>query len=449
MKSILLGGITLLWGLTALSQTFTKDQVKEDLLQLADKIREFNPGLRAYNPFFDQKVDSIIGSLDSEYNKYESYALISQICALSNEGHFEIGQWTDNVKNEILNDSKPFLPFSVIIVDRKLYVNGDYTDDAVLQVGDQINSINGMSDDDIINKLQLVTPSDGDIETYQYKKIEDNFPWYYYFYIEQPERFDLELTRDDEEKKLEISALTKTERQNNFKKRNESKITEESMDDVFELKLEDGYAYLHLKSFDWRLVEKYDLKADDFYADIFEKINAHGSSSLIVDLRGNTGGRKAFGEGIVPFVRVENEVPFLIKNTSWKGKVKTVKKAKSTKNPYDGTIYVLVDGYTYSVGGIIARYLQELNGAVTIGEETGTRYEGFVAGSAQYTTLPHSAIRIGVPCYLKEFPVSSLQTTANRGLIPQYEVQVSLEDRLEKRDPVLEKALELIKKNTP
>ncbi|MEM7297024.1 MAG: S41 family peptidase [Bacteroidota bacterium] len=253
--------------------------------------------------------------------------------------------------------------------------------------------------------------------------------------------------RGEEEVKLAVKALTKTARQSNAKARIKSKAVEASINNVFELKLESEYAYLYLKTFDWRQVEKYDLKADDFYSDIFQKINDHGSSNLIVDLRGNTGGRKAFGEGIVPFIHVDKEVPFLIKNTSWKGKVKAVKKAKPSKNPFNGIIYVLVDGYTYSVGGIIARYLQELNGAITIGEETGTRYEGFVAGSAQYTTLKHSAIRIGVPCYLKEFPSSSVQNTSNRGLLPQHEVVVSLADRLEKRDPVMDFALDLIQKN--
>ncbi|NQZ75474.1 MAG: hypothetical protein HRT61_05090 [Ekhidna sp.] len=429
-----------------LSQSLSVDQVKEDLNQLYMDIVSFNPGLYKYNPNFDSRADSLISSLKGgDYNKYQAYTFISQLCALSNEGHFEIGQWSDDVHAPIITGRASFLPFSIFLLDDRIYIEHDMSAEASLEEGAEILEINGRKSAEILKKLRSVTPSDGSIQTYQTKKIAYNFPWFYFFYLEQSDSFNLTLRQGDQVENVLVAALDRDQRIENFKARTVLAAKKEpSIADFYELKLEDEYAYLRLKSFDYRLVEKYKLKGSSFYQDIFGRIAGHGKGKLIVDLRGNMGGRNEFGDEIVPFIYKNEEVfPYLLRNTSWKGKTRYKKIKKASRDLYQGDVYVMVDGNTYSTGAVVAWALRELNGAVFIGEETGTRYEGFVAGSKQYTTLTNSQIRVGVPCYVKEFATSKIQETTNRGLIPDHVVKASVEDVLEGRDPVMEFTLKI------
>jgi hypothetical protein len=82
--------------------------------------------------------------------------------------------------------------------------------------------------------------------------------------------------------------------------------------------------------------------------------------------------------------------------------------------------------------------LREYGGATVVGEETGTRYEGFVAGSQETITLPHSRLQIGIPRYVNTYPGSEIQVSENRGLIPDLEKELTIKELLSEEDEWLE-----------
>jgi len=90
--------------------------------------------------------------------------------------------------------------------------------------------------------------------------------------------------------------------------------------------------------------------------------------------------------------------------------------------------------------------LKEYGEAIFIGEETGTCYEGFAAGSKQYVTLKNAQFRIGIPRYHITFDQSKKQITSNRGLLPDYEIEPIIQDLLEEKDLYMAKAMELTHK---
>ena len=128
---------------------------------------------------------------------------------------------------------------------------------------------------------------------------------------------------------------------------------------------------------------------------------------------------------------------------SWKGKIRKYKLPKVSKSNFEGEIYVLVNGASFSAASSLARYLKEYSNATIIGEEGGGRYEGFVAGSKQHLSLPNSQIKLAIPRYLNYFPKSQKQTTSNRGIIPDYEVKHRIQDYIKGTDPVKSKALSM------
>jgi hypothetical protein len=168
------------------------DAIKEDLQLLRANILDFNPAVDIYTPDFLPKAVEIISSVDGEMSIYAAFALISKMCAEANEGHYELGTWTDPVHKDIRNDRAPFFPVAIYLIDDKIYVRGDFSNEGYLSPGDQIVSINGHADHVILDHLRQFVPSDGYIETYRDKQIAAGFPWLYYLYISQTRQFNIE-----------------------------------------------------------------------------------------------------------------------------------------------------------------------------------------------------------------------------------------------------------------
>ncbi|MCT4622234.1 MAG: S41 family peptidase [Schleiferiaceae bacterium] len=437
--------LTLILGVFKSPAQFSQEQVQEDFQFLEQSIKTYNPALFLYNPDFEEHTEQLFASFpDRPLNRFDHFKLMSTLCALSNEGHFGLGNWQDTVHNGFMQNRFKYLPVAISIIDGGIYVWKDYSNERLLASGDKIVSVNGMNIQDILATLKEAYPADGQIETFTIKIIENGLSWLYYLYIDQPEYYDIELTTG---KTYRIKAITRNKQGENVAAYFPKKEKEE-IDAFSTLKYKDNTAILVLPSFDRQRAEKFKVSSKKFYAQIFEELNEKEVTSLIIDLRDNTGGRNEFADDLVPFILKQNEsTAFLKKTISWEGKEKTYKMPKKSKDVFNGEIYVLVNGHTYSAGHTAARYLKEFGNAMIIGEETGTRYEGFAAGSQQYVTLPNLGIQIAIPRYHIQFPASELQPTSNRGLLPNHAIHATWESKLEEKDLHMIKAFDLISKN--
>jgi C-terminal processing protease CtpA/Prc len=433
------------------SQSFNVMELEEDYAYLIDKIEEINPALEAYNPNFEKEANAVMGSVESELNLLDHFANVSRIVCQSNEGHFGLGNWQDTLHKGFLNNSFSYLPLHVKVLNKRLFIWNNYSSSDLAHKGDEILSINGKSTAEVINELFQYIPSDGQIETYKEKQLGSGFNWMYYLYLGQPKQFKLILKgyESKQEKEVEISAITRSEMGRNYKSRNTTPTVKEEkagQQEVFENSIGDSYALLTLKTFNRAKLEKHDIKAAKLFKSIFKDYQEREVRHLIIDLRDNSGGRKEFPIGILPFVLQQDKKGIYQTAISWKGKEKNYKLPSKSKYAFTGTIYVLVNGGTYSAGSVMARYLKEYGNAIVIGDETGTRYEGFAAGSEEIIFLPHSGFRISIPRYWKKFPESDVQKTTNKGLLPNYSVKYTIRDLMEKKDLEMEKATELIQK---
>lgn len=443
MKLFLTSIIFLLIPFSILSQSFTKAQMIEGLTSLRNDIKTYNPALQDYNPSFDKLAEEIIASVDQEsYSALEHFKLITEMCAISNEGHFALGSWSDTPHKGFAANTYKYLPLSVKVVAGKLYAWNDYSNENKLKKGDEILSINNQPTSDIINQLVSYTESDGNTIGYAHRIIQSGFNWRYYLYIDTPNSFDItyKAYETNEKKKVTIKATTNEVLLANYKAKFPNPETQpESISDVYELNINEQIAILKLKSFTRSKLEKYKLKSTKFYSDIFKSIADAGVGNLVVDLRSNSGGRKEFANDMVPFIlQQDNGDPYLRRSISWGGKEKTMKLPKKNSLCFQGNIYVVVNAETFSAASSLARFLKEYGNATVIGQETGTRYEGFSAGSKQYVSIPHSDIQIGIPRYQTIYPESKKQTTSNRGLIPDQIVTYTIQDIIDEKDLEME-----------
>lgn len=432
------------------AQALSKDEAIEDLTFLTNNLEIYNPALEIYNPNFKKEAQTIITSVKDSLELLEHFQLVSQIAALGNEGHTNVGGWDDPVHSGFISDTYLYMPLSVLINAGRLYVTDSYTATEDINPFDEIISINGQPSAAINKKLFKHIPSDGAILSNLEKKASAGFPWMYYVFIEQPSNFEIELRKpgSDTRHTVTVNALPRLQQRKNYKIKNQISEPDkkvESIDDFYTLQLLETHAILTLKTFDYNLVDTYNIKAKKFYGKVFEKIHASGVQHLIIDLRNNNGGRNEFADEFLPFVQQTEADPFLKKSVSWKNKVKTYPFPKKNKKVYSGKIYVLINGMTYSAGATLARYLKEYGNAITIGEESGSRYEGYVAGSSQAVFLPNSNLKIGIPRYHTYYPVSKKQLTRNQGLLPDIEIVPSITNLKNDEDIVLQKAIELTK----
>lgn len=448
MKNLLY--LALLVSINLSAQNLSLNQTKADLVQLKNEIQLYNPALDAYNPNFENSVNQLLTKLGSDsVSLIESFKYASQICALSNEGHFALGNWSDPVHSGFLENTYKYLPVSIKIRQDKMFVWIDNSAERALNRGDEILAINGMNAKTILSSLHNAFPTDGEITTYANRTIELGFSWMYYLYVAQPDSFHLKVKDSlGVVNRLTIKALSRDSQFENYAKYypDKSKNAKPEIQVFHRLVHEGDVSYLTLPSFDYKRIERHGVKSKELYDAVFTTLKDRQTKYLVVDLRGNTGGRNEFADDMVKYINHQsNSSPFLKKTISWKGKEKTYKNPKSSKLAFQGKVYVLVDGRTYSAGSTLARYLNEYANAAVIGEETGTRYEGFAAGSKQYITLANSQFRIGIPRYHIVFPKSNKQSTSNRGLLPDHTIEYAIEDFIEGKDLHMDKVNSLIK----
>ena len=191
---------------------------------------------------------------------------------------------------------------------------------------------------------------------------------------------------------------------------------------VYAKTIEDKILYLHVTSFDQKVVES-----------VKKAMNEHNNTQgIILDLRNNPGGLLDQAVGLVDLFVKEGVI------VSQKGKAKTENlDYRATKEGTDTTtpIVVLVNGGSASASEIVSGALQDFNRSIVVGEKT------FGKGSVQ-VVMPigtQEALKLTVARYY----LPSGRTIQAVGVTPDIIVHIGKIDYIE--DPVLLKERDLKK----
>ncbi|WP_158644031.1 S41 family peptidase [Pseudobacter ginsenosidimutans] len=118
--------------------------------------------------------------------------------------------------------------------------------------------------------------------------------------------------------------------------------------------------------------------------------------------------------------------------------------AAAKTNRFNGKLIVLIDGATFSSAALFVAALKaQRNNVQFLGSETAGTEEGCNGFAMQILTLPNTGIRV-------QFPLLRVESMAKapvhgRGLIPDHPVIYTPADIVQGNDPVLKKAMNLIK----
>ncbi|MBA3665614.1 MAG: hypothetical protein H0W61_15620, partial [Bacteroidetes bacterium] len=213
---------------------------------------------------------------------------------------------------------------------------------------------------------------------------------------------------------------------------------------------------------------------DKGYRHVFRKLKKNNSENLVIDLRNNGGGSlensykllsylldsaqtQTLRTGIksYPYKQYTNgNILFKLMRFGFKliAKKKTINDTDNfiytikpnRKYHYSKKIFVLINGGSFSASCLVAAYLKYHKRAVFIGEETAGAAEGCNAGITPYYKLPNTKIRLRMPAFRIVHDVCPFIT--GRGIMPDYRVEYTIYDFLNRKDLEIDKVKELILK---
>ncbi len=475
---------------------------KQDLHILKSALQEAHPGLYWYQTkeTFENRIDSLSKTFKESTSINAYFKKVSPLASTIKCGHTRLItpsiELTKQQKKyyKDLGDT-PVQQFSYYVnEDQKLYILKNNSADSALKKGDEIVRINNIPVKDLVVQLQKTYSSDGYNQTFYNRALEKSFAAYYtqFFGRQDSVVYSVKdannLIKDhliknkkkltDEAKKIEVAdpsakkeQLAKSKKE---KKLNAYKGFDSEGKPLLNLTIDSVNNYrsaiLTVKSFSF---EKNDHSW--FFKESFAEIKQKNVVNLIVDMRGNGGGNLSACYDLFRYLYIEPHrftdravmnkknfksakyfdkriyYSFLYRwmqlrkdKNGYYSKLPTDKVRLAHTNVFKGNLYVLVNGFSFSATSLLAANLQGLKRGTFIGEETGGAYNQCSAGTLPLLTLPNSHLKLRLP--LKIIGPVIKRPMQGRGVFPQVVVKTTLNDVFAGKDPVMEKAKEIINK---
>jgi hypothetical protein len=454
------------------TKKYSPRQVKEDAFVFRDVVLAMHPSVGIYQPreYYVKLLDDFVQSLNDSLTQKEFRLKLKLVADELHCGHTEV-LYSPAFYKEIARMKLNFSPFIFIPVQNKVYLlaNLNKRQDSLMKKGAEITRINGISVDSMMRYSKRFISSDGFNQSAKEHYLQLGFNSYYVGLFGRPDTFNVEYTDGKSLKTVKYAA---------FKPKNIPALPLGPKDDsLFTRFKKAGIRYRYLdkdKKTMLMRIERFSHRFDmHAYRKIFRKLRRNKSENLVIDLRNNGGGSLANSYRLLSYLidtattqtlrtsirnypyrkYTSGNIWFRFTRLAYKiiGKKRTVNDTDNfvytirprKRNHFNGKVYVLINGGSFSASSLVAAYLKYKNRAVFIGEETGGTAEGCNAGITPYYKLPNTGIRVRMPAFRIVHDVSPLITGA--GVMPDYRTEYTFRDIITRRDLELLKVKELLK----
>lgn len=466
MKTTLAAFLYIALSLSALAQTLTPEQLKTDFTRFRTALNEVHPEMYRYTSKtkFDSLFEVTYAQLNRSMTQHEFYVTMVPLLTALRDGHIK---WIVSGRDEHYPFSTDKLfPLKLYFLNNKAWVVGNYGPSHVPD-GVELVSINGQSIATIIQKLfPNMTFADGDRIGGKYEDLNRYFSGYYATFIGAPNAFEIVYKTGSEEKTVTVSS-----------------IAEKTIKDYVEAHKPAAQKPFRLTFSDRQTavmtIERFwsDEKEQDFHKflkEAFLELKEKGAQNLVLDLRDNEGGEESWGVELYsylaekPFryydhisVRQKKKFSFpawtsnLYKKLKWlavkkrdNGYIMTMLPGLKTRKPksdaFNGNVYVLINGNSFSVTTEFAARVHADKRATFIGQESGGGYKVNSSGIFTITQLPNSKIDLGIGTFGFNMANVPAEVREGQGIVPDYVVAPTADDIIKHHDPVMEYTLKLI-----
>jgi len=443
-----------------------------DLLRRA--IEEAHGGLHRWVPKaeLDRRWAAHRARLDRPMTSLALAGVLSEAIAELRDGHARLEY--DSVTNAALAGAR-LLPLRVALEGEQLVVvSNDTPADSAIRPGMVLLAIDGRPTRDIVATLLPRVSGDGFIETGRRTRFARDLAVSYWRWIAQPDSFAI--TARDEAGRVVTATLhgvTAEERRTNANPVNATLVENAARLDgprgtiALEFLRDSTVARLRVRAFDG---QSFPATLDS----AFRVLRERATRALILDLRGNGGGVDLYGALLVshlvarPFryfdhIHLTTIAPSFatwLPRTFESLRAGTVPHAgggfrvteqlhrgvgeqQPQPHPFTGPLVVLIDGGSFSTTADVAAQLRSLRRATFVGEETAGTYEGNTSGLNALIVLPSSGLRLRIMMYGYWNAVMP-PPSPGRGTRPDHDVTRRVADLLRGRDPMLERAIEVV-----
>jgi hypothetical protein len=401
--------------------------------------------------------------------------------------------------------TNPLAKFEFKWIDSKLFVSENYSAFKDIKPGTEFVSFNNVSPQTILNKYQKIAASDGFNQTFLPQLKGKRFSTIYFWenglsdsiscvinYRDTIRTVCLKRIPNAPDKKTKMKI--KPTREDILARRNE--ITKKRIQGFNVLSgtytrnlnffcSDSTIAVMKIKDFTKGNYKK-------FYQNSFKTIRKAQTQTLILDLRDNPGGSLSDVATLYSYLNDSDFVfidpprvtsptslwytnyfrgtplvakPFLLAFSPFRllfmgrdflhvrkdscqffySGLKSSKTMHPQAERFEGKLYVLINGGSFSAPCILSSNLKGSKRATFVGEETGGAYNGAVAGRMAVYRLPHSKLKLRIGLMTIR-PKSQTETDGN-GILPDVEIKPAKEDLFEQNDPELNWILEGLSKN--
>ncbi len=477
------------------------EKLRSDVDFTYHQLQRLHPALYWYisKDSLDHKFDSLKANINSPLKPNDFFQKLAPIIAKVKEGHLRLYPMEKRLtKKEIkfLKHQKGLLSrFNFVVDHDRIFVLDNAEKIANMDVGTEILKIKDIPAKQLLEKYKPFVNSDGLNSTFQKYSMSRRWPAFFTaeygildsvkletklnnqiktFYLHREKMTKEEKKKEEQEnKKLTKSETGKTKDYN---------IITKSFNRDLQFPTKDStVAYMKIKTFSGTYSRR-------FYKQSFAKLKKSPAKYLVLDIRDNLGGslyeinnlysylvseKFQFIEDIqvtsrssmfhadyfsefstitkplavigyplyamVTMLSVkQKDDQFYLKNNGIFG----IKNPK--KNHFEGKIFVLINGSSFSASSIISSKLKGDQRAFLVGEETGGASDGTVAG--RYSTQKLKNSRLTLPIGLMLIQPNIKFTNTKKGVIPDKEIVPTLAEILQKKDVQLDWVMQEIKK---
>ncbi|GEO02749.1 hypothetical protein AAE02nite_04130 [Adhaeribacter aerolatus] len=457
------------------AKQFTPAELQADLKLMRTILDESHPGFYRYTPKarFDVLFDSIGQTLNQPMTQQQFYVAATPIIAAIKDGHIKYMPHVRPHWQYYYNLDKLF-PLELYFTPTQAHLVHNNAGTNNIPLGAEILAINNQPISELIQELlPTVYFADGNSQAIKYQSLNKFFPFYYGTYVGASATYNIAY-RPKNETAIKIAQVPAINLATIQKREKE---TEKPKQLPIRLEYKDNStALLTIDHFN---IYKNEMDVEKYLKDTFWQINAKNIQHLVIDVRGNEGGVDRWGALLYSYLtqkpfryydqlKVAQKKKFsFAEHIAWVPKYfpvyrrflltktkdggytfrfkRTLKEQKPQSHPFKGDVYILTDGYSFSVITEFAAIAHHHKRATFVGRETGGGYYGNTSGFFVVAVLPHTGIELAVPQWGYHMAVSGYPYS-DRGVLPDYPITPTIDDVLQKRDAELAFTLDLIRK---
>ncbi len=438
---------------------------------MMEHLQTLHPALYRFTSV--QELDLLISSTRSQINRsmnaLEFYRIVAPVYASIRDGHTKL------LINPKLFDKvfehRGIFPYKVWIDDdNRLFVVDSELDRTNLAKKTEILKINGLTVNDFLKKAGYYVNYEQ--EETRKRAIEDNFDWMLSLTTDYDSFVDLvTMGKDHGEIRIALIPYKKWKRQTRKNEKKELKRVLALENNEY-TELSEDVGYLRIYQFGSYNIGKYISNIRN----IFRFIEEQEMKSLVIDLRGNSGGDPKYVEAIIhylsdiPFCRIEmmyqmmkgapttihhflsdsegTPASFNSHHMIFFGNDDAHREPLDFEFEFEGDIYLLVDETSYSAAATLASVIKCYNLGVIIGRMTGGTRIFQAYSNAQ--SFPRTDFKSFVSTTMIYTSCSGFEdeTGSREGVVPHIVLDPTLDDIVDKRDLELDFLMNHIENGT-